>query len=476
MDILKKILEQFGAFFQLQEQLTALSRTNPVLAGIVIFIIAIVVTNVIVTQAIELKNKFFGQWRPGALAWTGLGAGFCLAALISAGTVLNLRQTTASAPVLDKDLDIVVGRPLFLKWNYPNKNARFEIQSSEDPSFLAGVETYTADGEYLQAENINGKRFWRVREIDVSDQPASPWSQSIPIIQYETTFKRIQATRSVSVYTSNSINEGFFKFYVKKGGKQIPKGYDIAIIEEIVKRLPPLLGIEGPLKQDIKRVKWHELLAAPKSGRADVIISSITSFPQREDDFGIKFSAPYYCTTQSLIYRPPQSSKPVLEMIERRKVGVQGQTTSQDIVKQFRKQLPDDKKFELKEDFDNAGSMVDALMNHVIDVGMTDTPFARAAQWQNGTEKIALKELTKDEDFPKGTGPEQRFDRYAIAVRDGETRLIDAINKILDEMREEKLAQLLEKAVGEFYATKDGEPRNLPMFDRKKDPSVCGAE
>lgn len=474
MDILKKILEQFGAFFQLQEQLTALSKTNPVLAGIVIFIIAIVVTNVIVTQAIELKNKFFGQWRPGVLAWAGLGAGLCLAALISAGTVLNLSQATAP-PVFDKDIDIVIGRRPILKWKYPNKNARFEIQSSEDPTFLAGVETYTADAQDLQTENINGKRFWRVREIDASDQPVSPWSQSIPIIQYETTLKRIQATRSVSVYTSSSINEGFFKFDVKEEGKRITKGYDIEIIDEIVRRLPPLLDIDGPLKQDIHRVKWRELLDAPKSG-ADVIISSITSFQKREDDFSIKFSAPYYCTTQSLIYRPSQSSKSVLETIEHRKVGVQGQTTSQDIMRQFKNEIPEDKKFELREDFDHAGDLVNALMKHEIDVVMTDTPFARAAQWQNGTEKLALKELTKDEDFPRGTGPEQHFERYAIAVRDDETRLINAINRILGELREEKLTQLLEKAVKDFFVTKDGSPRNLPMFDRKKDPSHCGAE
>jgi hypothetical protein len=42
-------------------------------------------------------------------------------------------------------------------------------------------------------------------------------------------------------------------------------------------------------------------------------------------------------------------------------------------------------------------------------------------------------------------------------------------------MRDAKLAQLLETSVREFYATKDGAPRNLPMFDRKNDPSICGA-
>jgi ABC-type amino acid transport substrate-binding protein len=164
-------------------------------------------------------------------------------------------------------------------------------------------------------------------------------------------------------------------------------------------------------------------------------------------------------------------------MVENRKVGVQGSTTSQKIMKQFKKEIPDDRKFELKEDFDQPGSMTDAVMNRTIDVGMTDTPFARAAQWQNGADRLVLKELTKDEDFPKDLDPAQRFERYAIAVRDGESKLVHAINTILNSMRnEKKLAQLLEVAVREFYATKDGGSRNIPMFDRKTDPSICGAE
>ncbi len=163
-------------------------------------------------------------------------------------------------------------------------------------------------------------------------------------------------------------------------------------------------------------------------------------------------------------------------MIENRKVGVQGRTTSQKIMKQFKREIPDDRKFELKEDFDQPGSMTNALMNRTIDVGMTDTPFARAAQWQNGADRLVLKELTKGEDFPKGMDPAERFERYAIAVREGESKLVNAINTILNGMRDAKLAQLLEAAVREFYATKDGSSRNIPMFDRKNDPSICGAE
>lgn len=468
MDLFTKILEQFGAFFRLQDQLSSLSNSNPVAAWAVILVMAMFIANIAITQVVEFKNKLFGQWRHNHLAWAGLIAGFCIAGLVSAGVVLNLKLATAAVPTFDKDLDIVIGRPLLLKWNYPNRNARFEIQSSEDPDFKVGVEKTTGDGAYFPAEHINGKRFWRVREVDAKDMAASRWSRSIAVTQYETSLKRIKETRHVRVYISNSLNEAFFKFDVRKDGKRKSKGYEIAIIEEIINKLPPLLNIKEPLSYDVTPVSWDELLHAPRGGRADIIISTITSFSERERHFSIKFSKPYYCTTQSLIYRSPQSSKSVLEMIEKKKVGVQRNTTSQEIMKKF----TEEKKFELKDDYDQVKSMVDALADHLIDVGLTDTPFARSAQLDHGADKLVLKELTKANDFPKGTEPARRVEKYAIAVRDGENDLIDAINKIIVEMQKGKLVELLEKATEEFYVTKGG-ARNLPMFDRKADPSEC---
>jgi polar amino acid transport system substrate-binding protein len=472
MDFFTKILEQFGAFFRLQDQLSSLSNSNPVAAWLVILVIAMFIANIAITQVIEFKNKYFGQWRHNRLAWAGLIVGVCLAGLVSAGVVLNLQQATAAVPTFDKDLDIVIGRPLLLKWNYTNKNARFEIQNSVDPAFKLDVVKTTGDGAYFPAEHINGKRFWRVREVDANDRPVSPWSRSIAVVQYATSLKRIRETRHVSVYISNSLNEAFFKFDVRKDGKRKTKGYEIAIIDEIMSKLPHLLDIKEPLTYDLTPVSWDELLDAPRRGLADIIVSTITSFPERERDFSIKFSRSYYCTTQSLIYRSPLSSKSVREMIEKKKVGVQRGTTSQEIMKKFREEFQADRKFELKDDYDQAKSMVDALASHIIDVGLTDTPFARAAQLDHGSDVLALKELTKEEDFPSGTEQQRRVEKYAMAVRVGENELIDAIDKIVVEMGKEKLVDLLEKAAEEFYETKGG-ARNLPMFDRKSDPSEC---
>jgi ABC-type amino acid transport substrate-binding protein len=409
LDIFTKILEQFGAFFRLQEQLSSLSNNNPVIAAAVIFVLTVIVANVVITQIIEIRKKFLDDWIRSRFGWAGLLVGFSLTALVSTAIVLNLRQASSAAPVFDNDRYIVVGSSLLLQWDFPNKNARFEIQSAKDPAFKVGVEKNTVDGAYFPAENINGERFWRVREIDPDNRTISRWSRSVQSIQYDTTLQRIQATRNVIVYISNSFNEGFFKFDVTKDGERTTKGYDIAVIEEVIKRLPALLEIDGPLKFNLKPVKWEELLDTPKSGRADVIISTITSFPKREEEFGIKFSHPYYCTTQSLIYRPPPSSRPVLEMISGRKVGVQRHTTSQDIMRQFKSEAPEERKFELREEYDQAGTMIDALTKHLIDVGLTDTPFGASCAVEERYRQAGAQGVDQGRRFPEDDGAGAAF-------------------------------------------------------------------
>jgi ABC-type amino acid transport substrate-binding protein len=468
MDFFTKILEQFGAFFRLQDQLSSLSSSNPVVAWLVILVMAMFIANIAITQVVEFKNKFSGQWRHSRLAWAGLIAGFCMAGLVSAGVVLNLQQATAAVPAFDKDSETIVGRPLVLKWDYKvKKNARFEVQSSKDRAFKE-VMKYIRNGNYLPAGHINDKRYWRVREIDTNNREVSSWSKATEITQYETSLKQILETGNIRVLTSISVNTAFFMFDVNGG----PRGFEVDLLNEIVAELPSLIGSDKPLTYTLVPVDWEELLEAPDKGRADMIISTISSLPKREKDFVIKFSTPYFCTTQSLIYRPSQSSESVLELIENKKVGVQKKTTSQEMMVMFKADLPEARKFELKDEYPQAGDVVESFANHSIEVGLTDTPFARAAQLQYGSDKLAVKELLKEEDFPKGMDPERRVERYAVAVRTDEKILIGAIDSIIKKMREKKLVEFLESAVVEYYAAQGGS-RNIPLFDRKADPSEC---
>lgn len=470
LDIFAKILEQFGAFFRVQEQLLSLSSSNPVLAGAVIFIFIVIGANIAITQFNELRTKFFGQWIRNRFAWAGLFAGFCVAALVSTGIVLNLRQAAAPVPVLVVESNAVIGSPLILSWKYDTAEKagpRFEVQSSRDAAFNEDVKRvgYRNGFSYFVG-HVNDELYWRVRAVDAHSHPISAWSRATQIIQFENSLKRIQKTRSVKVYVSDSFNEAFFKFEANDGEGTI-KGFDIAVITEIIRRLPDYLHIDGPINFIPVPVRWGDLLEAPKSGRADIIISTISSFPEREEAFHIKFSKAYYCTTQSLIYRLPRQLQSIPQMITRKVVGYQDKTTSQDILDLF----SHDVTFSTKS-YREAGLMIDAVATHAIDYGLTDTPFARAAQLQYGKDALGVRELTGDDDFPKELDLTRRVENYAIAVRSGETELMDAINQIIDEMRSGKLRELVDESSKEFLAIQKG-ILNAPGFEQRKDPSQC---
>ena len=115
--------------------------------------------------------------------------------------------------------------------------------------------------------------------------------------------------------------------------------------------------------------------------------------------------------------------------------------------------------------------MIAAVAKSEIDLGLSDTPFARAAELIYGTETLNFKELIRDEDFPKGINSERKVEKYGIAVRAGETKLVEAIDHVIDEMRDGMLGQLLEDATEEFHSIRP--PPGATRIDPRKDPSQC---
>jgi len=73
--------------------------------------------------------------------------------------------------------------------------------------------------------------------------------------------------------------------------------------------------------------------------------------------------------------------------------------------------------------FDDKPEMFDALIDGALDAVITDTPFAQYNAKTTGKTRIA-KVLT--------TG-----DLYGIAVKKGNTRLLEKINAALDELRKD---------------------------------------
>lgn len=462
MDLFKSVLEQFGAFFELRERLSGLSSSNPVAATLVIFAIALVAANTLFSQYVEFRKKFLKVWIHSKFALLWLTVVASAAALISVSIVLNLRKAAAPVPVLLVESDTIIGRPLLLSWKYENlerKDLQFELQSAKARRFESLVEHSYRNGHAWLVGSVNSKLYWRVRAVDAGHIPVSGWSAPIRITQYDNSLKRITDTHSVSVYISNSLNQGLFEFQSNDG---VLKGYDIAVVSHIVAELAAQLSIEDPITISTVLADWQELLLAPKNGRADIVISAITALSDREDTLGLKFSKPYFCTTQSLLFKSNVPVAPIEQMIQNKRIGIISKTTSEDLIKQYAG------KFNVR-NYDEGAQMVADIAKGEIDFGLTDTPFARGAQLQYGPGTLTFKELVNDQDLPRGIPHDRRQERYALAVRSGEETLIKAIDRIIDEMRSDKLGAFLEQATDEFYNVGSDQTR----VDRRKDPSVC---
>jgi ABC-type amino acid transport substrate-binding protein len=460
------MLDKLSTILKGQEYFIVLARDYPVIAAIVVLGVIAIGANLIFSQIAEFRKIFQSQWIHSRVAKIGLPVAVCVAAVLSWEVVQVAKESLEPIPnMVPTKTATFIGQPISLQWVYERQSPRFEIQSSKNESFSQDVRTEVYGyGNFVQIEReVNDVRYWRVRAVNSDDEKMSGWSYPIRIAHYDSTLTRIKKTGYVNVYMSNSFNQSFFKFVAKD--LRSLRGYDVAVIREIVKRLAAQLGIDTPLSSGPIHVAWAKLLDAPTEGLADIIISTITAAPGREAEFKIRFSKPYYCTTYSVIYRSPRSAQPIPQIIANKRVGAQESTTSEKLLNQF---ILEDKSIKPVTEKQAADAGSD-LVNNRIDYGITDTQFALAEQ-KKYAAPLEVRELIHPEDFPKGTAAEERVQKYAVAVRSEDTELIEAINKIIDEMRAKTLGELLDGAVKEFYSDR---PRDAPLIDKTKDPSEC---
>ena len=195
----------------------------------------------------------------------------------------------------------------------------------------------------------------------------------------------------MNVYVSNALNQGFFEFEDDKGTL---KGYDLAVIRQIVDGLATRLNIGPQIKFNPVAVDWQPCWTCPGSGHADIIISAITALSAREDDYGIKFSKPYYCTTQSIMFKTRPLGELIVNEIANKRIGVVSKTTSDEMIRKFPGQ------FSVKS-YDDGVQMIADVAKGQIDFAMIDTPLARGAELQYGAGQLTYKELAEDQTFPR---------------------------------------------------------------------------
>jgi putative glutamine transport system substrate-binding protein len=457
LEPIAKFLESASSLWKLREALIALSQTNPIVAGVIIFFLLIILVYLLVTNVANLALKVY-SWLQSPTSAAGIIFGMIVAAVVSTGIVLSIRVSTAPVPAFTVEKDDFIRDPLYLTWTYDqqgmkNKDATvfYEIQSAVDNNFQIDVRREdNADVAYKYVSTANGPRYWRVRAVDgQTGQPISDWSRGDNrFTQYDSAYKRIEETGTVLIHVSSAENEDIFKWIDRTF-----KGFDIKLANAIVASLSDRMKKGSrPLKAKFVPTPFPELLNMPKLGKADIIISSISKLQERELKHELGFSETYFCTTQALVFPAGKPDQPVADMIRGKKVGFHAGTTSDRVAMALNKDVP----FDVKP-FSRVDQMIRALRRSELDIGITDAPFAaahrRAPVPGGGQSRLGMK-LFSSRDFPPSIRSEQ-FDEYAVAVHSTEDALLRAINDVIAQLKTSgSLSRMVEEATAEHEKAK----------------------
>jgi ABC-type amino acid transport substrate-binding protein len=353
---------------------------------------------------------------------------------------------------------VFIGEPIPLKWIYAARRVRnpdgtdsdsavsFEVEYDIDSLFASpDKRSLHTEGRQRPVQHINGSRYWRLRAVDDRNKSAiSAWSLPLRITQYDSSYRRIEATSTVIVGVSDTDYDDVFKWKDKRW-----HGVDISLSEAIATQLSARIGWRIELK--IVPIPWKELLDQPGSGQVDMIVSAISKRSDRRDKHRLDFSDTYFCTTQALLHRVGETVGQIATAIAGKRIGYQDDTTSERLVTELKgKQQFESRNFHRPED------MIYAVVNNEIDYAIVDAPFAADAirlTRQRGANRLDLREFSP-EDFPDKFPMRDRFDEYAIAIRAGD-ELLPIVNEILQKLKGDgTLADMFRSAAREFEQAK----------------------
>ena len=179
-------------------------------------------------------------------------------------------------------------------------------------------------------------------------------------------------------------------------------GFDIELMEAIGEKIG-----RTPEFQD---TSFETIFRDVQQGKFEAVISAATITEEREK--AVDFSNPYYLSEQAVLVKEGSDGKS-LEDLEGQTVAVQQGTTGQELAKE---ELGGS---EIRP-FPEGPDAVNALKAGTVEGVIIDAPVAQNAVEKSGGVEIAEKVPTEEE--------------YGIAVAQGETELLEEINKGLEEV------------------------------------------
>ena len=193
-----------------------------------------------------------------------------------------------------------------------------------------------------------------------------------------------------------------FEFVASNGVIGQYDGIDMAIAKQIAEK--------NGMTAEIENMEFDSLLIALENGQIDAVIAGMTVTDERKEE--ADFSTPYYEATQVMIVKEDSDIKKASDMEGKRICVIQGYTGETCV---------NDMGYAY-EAFKKGTEAVMELVNGKCDVVVIDSATAR--KYINDNEGLKIVE------DPEAFEGEQ----YAIAVKKGNTELLDKINKVIEEM------------------------------------------
>lgn len=227
--------------------------------------------------------------------------------------------------------------------------------------------------------------------------------------KYANKLEEIKAKGTIVLGTSADYPP--YEFHKEINGKDTIVGFDIEVAQQIANDL----GV----KLVIKDMKFEGLLAALTTGNVDFVIASMTPTPDREKN--VDFSTIYYTAVQGIIVRTNDVNKfTTIDSLQGQTIGVQKGTIQQELAEEL---------FDINKikGLGKISDLVLELKNNKIDALIVELPVANAYASKHTDLSLTNIQVGK---VDGGS---------AVAVKKGNTELVDAINTTLERLRNEKL-------------------------------------
>lgn len=193
-----------------------------------------------------------------------------------------------------------------------------------------------------------------------------------------------------------------FEFVASSGAIGQYDGIDMAIAKQIAE--------ENGMTPAIENMEFESLLVALQNGQIDAVIAGMTVTEERKES--ADFSIPYYTATQVMIVKEGSDIASATDMADKRICVIQGYTGEICV---------GDMGYPY-ESFKKGTDAIMELVNDKCDVVVIDS--ATAEKYVKDNE--GLKIVEDSSAFES--------EEYAIAVKKGNTELLDKINKSIEKM------------------------------------------